>query len=514
MTDSDSPLEATRFQPQVTVTASPTQADAAGAPRWLLPAIGITAVLLVLVVWVLPKVIESEPAAGLTDTNNLSLGSQSADTPSRTAPDATQSANNAVSERSPFAEAQLQKQRRAAQEALQRVLELQEILQELRVEMWALDAYKAAIAIAEAGDEAYRTRDFEQASGLYLSASEALLDIEASVPGRITQTQKTIVAAVEAGDISTAESALATLNVLAPDEASTEQLAARVAAIPTVITAMEAAKTAFEQESYAQAVSEIEAAVTADAQHQGAKQALDGYRSALRNAQFRKAMGQGYDALDTGAFDAARQAFVRAETLRPGAPEIVAARVELETAETRAILLQLQNQAREHEQAEDWQAALESYQKAQAIDESVVFAQDGIARSGPRLALAKALTEIVEQSERLVDTRLLAQAGETVKAAKAIANPGSVLLKQIDEAQAAISYASTPVSLTVTSDGLTDITLLRVKRLGSFAETALTLRPGEYTAMGVRNGFRDVRVTFTVTPDRTEAVDVRCVEPI
>ena len=43
----------------------------------------------------------------------------------------------------------------------------------------------------------------------------------------------------------------------------------------------------------------------------------------------------------------------------------------------------------------------------------------------------------------------------------------------------------------------------------------IELRPGTYTAIGSRDGYRDVRRTFTVVPGRTiEPVNVICVEPI
>ena len=85
---------------------------------------------------------------------------------------------------------------------------------------------------------------------------------------------------------------------------------------------------------------------------------------------------------------------------------------------------------------------------------------------------------------------------------------------QIAAARDTLAYASTPVSVTMTSDGLTDITLLRVRRLGTLAEQALSLRPGVYTAVGIRNGYRDVRIKFEVRPDQTNTVEVRCVETI
>ena len=64
------------------------------------------------------------------------------------------------------------------------------------------------------------------------------------------------------------------------------------------------------------------------------------------------------------------------------------------------------------------------------------------------------------------------------------------------------------------SDEFTDVTLLRVRRLGTLAEQTLLLRPGVYTAVGIRNGYRDVRIKFEVRPNQQNTVAVRCVEKI
>ena len=47
-----------------------------------------------------------------------------------------------------------------------------------------------------------------------------------------------------------------------------------------------------------------------------------------------------------------------------------------------------------------------------------------------------------------------------------------------------------------------------------YQQQILTLRPGTYTAVGMRNGFRDVRIQFEVKPGQLNAVDVRCIEAI
>jgi hypothetical protein len=61
----------------------------------------------------------------------------------------------------------------------------------------------------------------------------------------------------------------------------------------------------------------------------------------------------------------------------------------------------------------------------------------------------------------------------------------------------------------------TEVIVYKVKRLGRFQQQELVLRPGTYTAVGTRNGYRDVRQTFTIKHDGAPpAVTIACTEPI
>jgi len=78
-----------------------------------------------------------------------------------------------------------------------------------------------------------------------------------------------------------------------------------------------------------------------------------------------------------------------------------------------------------------------------------------------------------------------------------------------------VTLASTPIAVQLKSDQLTQVTLYRVGTLGAFAAKEVELRPGTYTVIGSRDGYRDVRRTFTVRPGGNLApIDVVCVEPI
>jgi len=83
------------------------------------------------------------------------------------------------------------------------------------------------------------------------------------------------------------------------------------------------------------------------------------------------------------------------------------------------------------------------------------------------------------------------------------------------ELEALLQKANTPIAVTLRSDMETEVTLRKVARLGRFQQQELTLRPGTYTAVGTRNGYRDVRRTFIVSHDNAPpAVFIACTERI
>ena len=99
--------------------------------------------------------------------------------------------------------------------------------------------------------------------------------------------------------------------------------------------------------------------------------------------------------------------------------------------------------------------------------------------------------------------------------ARAVPERGPALEEQIAQLERLVALASMPIVVQLTSDQQTAVTLYRVGALGAFASQEVELRPGTYTVIGSRDGYRDVRQTFTVVPGRTlPPISVVCVEPI
>jgi hypothetical protein len=71
------------------------------------------------------------------------------------------------------------------------------------------------------------------------------------------------------------------------------------------------------------------------------------------------------------------------------------------------------------------------------------------------------------------------------------------------------------VIVTLESNNQTQVTIYHVGRIAPFLTTEIELKPGTYTLVGSRAGYRDVRMQITVGPDTGDKrYDIRCEEAI
>ena len=152
------------------------------------------------------------------------------------------------------------------------------------------------------------------------------------------------------------------------------------------------------------------------------------------------------------------------------------------------------------------------------IDPSIVDAEEGLARARPLADLFSELDIILEKQARLVDPVVLTEAqsslAEAESALSATPKKAPRLQQRVIEVRAAIAKASTPLPVTITSDGQTEITIKRVARLGSLTSRTVSLRPGQYQVLGSRDGYRDVLITANITSAQDNQIDIRCEEAI
>lgn len=366
----------------------------------------------------------------------------------------------------------------------------------------------AATARAADGDVAAATADFQ-------AIGKRLAGIESEAPAALAGQLRSGAAALDAGEPARARSAFELARRI---DASNEVAAAglkRAQALETAMPLVAQAANAASAGRAAEAIELYEKALVADAGNGAARDGLAQARSALGASEYARVLASGFNALRAGDLERAREDFGRASAMQPGASAPREGLEQLAAAEQAHAGDVARERAATLEESERWAEALTLYDEVLARDPSLQFAQAGRARTAPRAELARRLQLVIDRPDRLATEAVRAETEQLLDAARAATPSGPVIRSQVARIELLLPAYDKAVRIAFESDNATDITIQRVGALGTFLHREIELKPGRYTIMGTREGFRDVRREITIAPGSTgQTISVTCVEPI
>jgi len=409
----------------------------------------------------------------------------------------------------------LRAQRRAAQDLLAEIMEKRASLEAREVSQWADTDYRAAQDEVKAGDDWYQKGRFQQATEAYRASLKQLNALVERIAPLLEQTLARGAAAIDRGAIEEARQAFTLALTLEPANEEAQTGLARLEQLPRVLDLLTEGERLLAVRNFDQALASFQQAVELDALNLVAKKRVDHTRNLINERNFSAALGQGFDYLQANSYPAAIAAFERALKLSPDSASarqaLTQARSEYDQQRIKALL----RDATIQEQQERWQDAVATHQAILAIDGSVVDATVGLARSRARADLDQALTQLIDAPVRLSASGVYQQAQQRLADARQLGAQGARLSRQMEQLENLLVEAITPITVRLVSDNQTSVIILRVAELGRFAEKQIQLKPGKYVAEGIRKGYRDVRVDFTVSGSGASgAIEIACTEAI
>jgi hypothetical protein len=500
MSDQNKKVEPLRFEPAAPPTTAGTDSkpgSAAASRNWVLPALAALVVIGLLVVFWLPQQV---------DTSAIDAEAAAA-SPARSKPSAI--------DVSPWSDAQLARQRKAAQEILAELLDEQFLLEEMQVLRWAAEDFSAAQALATSADDQYRQQQFLEAAASYQAALEAMQAIGDRVDEVFEAQLQAGLDALNSDQAETAITALDLAVVLFPDHEGAIEALARAHTLAPLLALVQEATDAREQGELESALELLQLAHGMDPQHSGAEAQLHSIEREIARRNFNRAMTAGYQALDDTRYDEAERQFLKARSILPAAVETESALQQTRSARTSAQIEAFRRRAVDAEERESWAQAIQAYQEILAIDGTVVFARAGLIRTQTHARLDKNLRVAIAQPGRLGDDTIYRNTRALYEQALGLQKKGPLLRKQLEQLEELLRLALIPIPVLLHSDELTEVTVYKVARLGAFRRHQLNLKPGTYTAVGVRSGYRDVRLQFSVGHNQQNpTVEIACTEPI
>jgi tetratricopeptide (TPR) repeat protein len=369
--------------------------------------------------------------------------------------------------------------------------------------------------MADTGARQLAQRQFTEAAANY---TRALQTLEQLYSGRDAQLAAALAAGEQALAGNAVESAVAQFErVLAidPQHAAAAAGLARAAVRAEVLQAMHAGEQAENNGDLPAAQLAFQQAVSLDGEYGPAIAASSRVRERLEDAAFRDAMTRTLTALDAGQLNTAGKALAEAAQLQPDAPVVIDTQQRLAQARRQARLNRLQREAATQAASEHWQAAADLYTQALAVDNSAGFASTGVAHARERVTLHAQFDHYLDRPGRIYSPEPLANARQLLAAASAAPADEPVLAGKIAALQKLVRQATTPVAVSLGSDGETDVAIYHVGKLGRFTRHRLELLPGSYTVVGTRKGYRDVRKVLSVNPGSPAlSLQVVCEEQI
>lgn len=419
-------------------------------------------------------------------------------------------------EQSPLQQAQMKRDRQAAQDALEELLTKREELEAVNVAGWAQQPYEEILRLTDLGDEQYRKREFVAATTSFQQGVEIASGLLGGLEDIVTDTLQQGGKAIEEARPEAAKQAFELVLSIDSDNQAAQLGLERVAVLPAVLEALSAAERHEKSLEYSAAIERLEEVLALDAQRRSALQPrLAGLQQAQLDKEFRDHMSDGFRLLDQGQQAQALQAFNAAANLKPDAAGPARAIAQVNNARKLQRMQAHVRQAKINEGQEDWFAALAEYDKALAIDANLGEVAEQRAYAEQRAKMSRAIDTLNSDPLRLAKEDIFRKAQRLYAAGRQLDRTGPKLQAQLEQLNKHLLAARVKRPVVIRSDGQTAVSVQRVAQLGAIAQHKLELTPGRYVAIGVREGFRDVRREFVVRPGHSEVqVEVRCVEPI
>jgi tetratricopeptide (TPR) repeat protein len=424
-------------------------------------------------------------------------------------------ADTSASSVSPSTAAEKTRYRQDAQSVLAQIIPLRDGLIAQSVETWSPVEFKIAMDRIAVGDEEYSYGNYLEALDVFQKALTEFTELDTLGKQKLEEALNQGLVALESLNVGGAISASELATTLAPVDPEVLELASRATRVADLATHIESGDLSRQAGQLQAAQDSYQRAVDLDGKHQRASESLAAIKKEITDSQFRGHMSRAYAAMERDDFDAALEAFNQAATIYPGNNAMAQGRAQVANQNAQATVNDQITQAANYEATEDWSLAVSVYESLLEQDPTLTDIRVKLIPAKVRSGLDQRLEEFNEDPLRLSQQSIYRQAQVALNDAMGIPNPGPRLSGQVEELNVLLKRALTSVDVVFKSDSQTVVTLFRVAQLGQFEQTSLTLKPGKYIAGGTRQGFRDVRIEFTITGEPLDGpVVVKCEESI
>lgn len=398
-------------------------------------------------------------------------------------------------------------------EILAKLLALHSQLVSDNIQVWGQDSYRMIVDLIGKGDEHLQNSEFINAEEKYMRAYEKLQQLAADKSGILVSAVQAGMAALEQGNSVGAKNHFSTaLAIDTGNQKATDGLQ-RAQNLEAVLTFLAQGEEYEKQGKLKIALQEYRKGYNLDKKFPPVVKAYERLEERVKEQELKEHLSQFYSDLEGSNLQRAEASLKKALRLAPADPAAISAKQKLESAREEQAVLRMRQQAENQMSNEEWKKAFASYQQVLKIAPQAAFALQGVEVARRNSELVEQIDTLLNNKERFQDEKVLQNGLATLEYARQLEGLGPRTTARVNDLDEALIKASQPVSLILQSDNLTEVTMYHVGRLGRFYQRELILKPGKYTIVGERAGYRVKRAIIELTPERPEVeYTIKCEE--
>jgi serine/threonine protein kinase/tetratricopeptide (TPR) repeat protein len=384
-----------------------------------------------------------------------------------------------------------------------------------QADKWGGDEYARLADLGERADTHMVNRQYPEAARLYAQAEKLAQDLEAQSGSVLEKALDEGQQALDAGNTPSARHQFGLALLIDPENPAAKSGLERVNSIEAVNRLLASGDTHEKAGRLTLALADYEAALKKDARSDAARNGVARITSQIARQRFHTLMSAGMAALHDKAYAKARAQFLQARALKPGSPEVGDALAQVDAVEKLERIQVHKQIAEAAESIENWDQALAAYKAALGEDGALQFALQGTARASRHLNLMRRMQVFLDDPALLEKDAYLERALVVLEDAEKGPLHGENIQQKLKTLDQQVHAAQTPVKMVLQSDNETEVAVYKVGKMGRFEVRELDLRPGRYTVVGSRPGFKDVRLSIHL-PAGTDRLQftIQCTEKI
>jgi hypothetical protein len=403
------------------------------------------------------------------------------------------------------------KERTEALIEIKKYSELKEKLVSLNVQIWAEKEYTDLIETSKKSEELFKQEYFGNSAESYAEVNEGFTDL-------ITQSSKILEDYIRSGfkklEVNKSTEAIVYFDrALAIEEENIQAQEGRSRAIvlDKLLSIINEIKILIEINDLDTAKNKIEKALQLDNKNNEVVLLNKKLQVLLNQKEFDINITEGYINIEANNFSKALDSFQRAFDLEPSSQAAISGIFETKQIIKTNKIKELQKQALNFENQEQWKLALIAYNEIISINTNYQDAISGVLKANKMILLESEIGRLLSQPIRLESPDVAIEARNIISTSEKLKLGPGIQLK-INSLIAILDKYSSRVKLQLISDGKTTITILKAGNIGKFKNKELQLSPGKYTFIGKRSGYKTIRKIIEIKKD--SKLEITCFQRI